>query len=149
MHYSNTPIAILLLSLLHISVQGISISSRQTNTAISCPDYSRLANYTVIGTNSTIRAAFLQASPDGTDPTRAILDTAKKTFMQKNMMMDQELNRRCGNLSMVAATEVGKNFTNGIVGPFVIKSVNSGGMAAFKTTGWVVMGLGMSIALLL
>lgn len=65
------------------------------------------------------------------------------------MMMDQELNLRCGNLSTVAATEVGKNFTVGIVGPFKIKSVNSGGKMGLETAGWVLMGLGMSIGLCL
>lgn len=83
---------------------------------MSCADYSRLANYTAIDSNSTLRAAFLQASPQGTDPTRVILDRAFKEFNAKNLMFDRALNTKCGNLSTVALREVNRNFSQGVVG---------------------------------
>ncbi|OBT72110.1 hypothetical protein VF21_09179 [Pseudogymnoascus sp. 05NY08] len=82
---------------------------------ITCADYSRIANYTAIDSNSTLRAAFLQASPQGTDPTRVILDRASVEFTAKNLKFDQALNAQCGNLSTVAFREVNTNFSEGVV----------------------------------
>ncbi|OBT39912.1 hypothetical protein VE00_09581 [Pseudogymnoascus sp. WSF 3629] len=82
---------------------------------ITCADYSRIANYTAIDSNSTLRAAFLQASPQGTDPTRVILDRASVEFKAKNLKFDKALNTRCGNLSTVALREVNTNFSRGVV----------------------------------
>ncbi|KFY02416.1 hypothetical protein V490_00501 [Pseudogymnoascus sp. VKM F-3557] len=82
---------------------------------ITCADYSRIANYTAIDSNSTLRAAFLQASPQGTDPTRVILDHASLEFAAKNLKFDQALNAQCGNLSTIAMTEVNTNFSLGVV----------------------------------
>lgn len=114
---------------------------------ISCAFYAQTANYTAINSNSSIRAAFLQASPDGTDPTRAIIDTAAKEFVNRNMMFDEALNKECGNLSAIAMEEVGKNFSNGIVGPFKIKlTANTAGRVEMGSLGLVtglVVGLGM------
>lgn len=95
-------------------------SQEQPLTTTTCADYARLANYTAIDSNSTIRAAFLQGSPQGTDPTRVILDRASTEFTAKNLMFDRELNTRCGNLSTVALREVGTNFSSGVVGPFKV-----------------------------
>jgi hypothetical protein len=86
----------------------------------SCFDYSETANYTAIGTNATLRGAFIQSSPLGTDPTRVTLDDAMKRYTALNMLKDERLNRECGNLTTVALREVGRNFSNGIVGPFKV-----------------------------
>lgn len=69
--------------------------------------------------------------------------------MQTDMKMDPELNQRCGNLSTIALAEVGRNFTNGIVGPFTIKVVNAGGRMELQMTGWLLVGLGISAGLFL
>ncbi|KAG9235969.1 hypothetical protein BJ875DRAFT_457744 [Amylocarpus encephaloides] len=125
---------LLLLSFLQVILAGpisfvpelVQLGTRQTTTTVSCAEYSMDSNYTVIGTNSTYRAAFIQASPAGTDPTTSILDTATKKFMDANMMMDKALNAECGNLSALAMKEAPVNFTNGIVGPFTIKKASAG-----------------------
>lgn len=94
--------------------------------SVTCPEYSQIANYTAIGLNSTLRGAFLQNSPAGTDPTRAILDTAQKKFLALNLKFDEAVNAECGNLTTLATTMAAENFTNGIVGPFTIKKTSAG-----------------------
>lgn len=88
---------------------------QQQQAPITCADYSRLANYTAINSNATLRAAFLQASPQGTDPTRVILDRAFAEFNTKNLKFDAALNAQCGNLSTIALKEVDRNFSQGVV----------------------------------
>ena len=118
---------------------------------MSCPDYARIANYTAIDSNATLRAAFLQASPKGTDPTRVILDRAFKEFAAKNLMFDVELNGRCGNLSDIAMTEVNTNFSMGLVADFkVVPTTGSriGAGVETYTGGFVVLlfiAFGLSI----
>ncbi|MCJ1440865.1 MAG: hypothetical protein MMC23_001351 [Stictis urceolatum] len=89
---------------------------------ISCSEYSTLANLTYIGLNSTFRAAFIQASRDGTVKSSAILDDAAKKYNQLKLINDTVLNdnKTCRNLSAVAIAEAPKNFSRGVVGPFKI-----------------------------
>jgi hypothetical protein len=97
--------------------------SRQ-DASISCDEYSMIANYSTIGLNSTYRAAFMKASPHGTDATTAILDGASKKL--PDMKFNKLLNDECGNLTTLAKQDAATNFTNGIVGPFTIKAINAG-----------------------
>lgn len=123
MHFPLLATTILLLASFAAAVPSpspnVNLESRQQQQAaiqtITCGDYARLANYTAIGGNATLRAAFLQASPQGTDPTRAILDRATIEFKAKNLMFDGALNAQCGNLSTIASTEVNRNFSLGVV----------------------------------
>ena len=108
--------------------------TRQTIPS-SCAIYSQTANYTFIGANATIRAAFLQASPAGTDPTANILDSAAQNFKNANMMFDANLNAECGNLSTLASEEVNANFSMGIVGPFKIVTKKNGQADLVQTNG--------------
>ncbi|RDL34668.1 Uncharacterized protein BP5553_07796 [Venustampulla echinocandica] len=134
---SSSPlVAFLLLSLFQISVlAGPSIAdngkfqlvTRQQATT-SCAEYSMLANYSTIGLNSTYRAAFIQASPQGTDPSTAIVDGATKKFNSLKLKFDTAVNAQCGNLSTLAVVEAEKNFTMGIVGPFTIKKTTNAGV---------------------
>lgn len=86
------------------------------STAEACAQYSRVANLSAIGTNATIRSAFLEASPVGTMFNAALLNVMQADAML--LMMDVQLNQACGNLSAIALQEVGVNFTQGIVGQF-------------------------------
>jgi hypothetical protein len=88
--------------------------------AVPCDEYATLANLSTIAMNSTFRAAFIQASRDGTLKSSAILDTAMMQFMSLNLVNDTATNQECGNLTAVAATEAPKNFTLGVVGPFQV-----------------------------
>ncbi|OBT68835.1 hypothetical protein VE03_02215 [Pseudogymnoascus sp. 23342-1-I1] len=122
MHFSLFTIIALLLSSFTAAIPSpspnVNLEIRQQQTAIqtvTCADYARLANYTAIDSNSTLRAAFLQASPQGTDPTRVILDRAFIEFNAKNLMFDGALNAQCGNLSTIALTEVNRNFSLGVI----------------------------------
>lgn len=124
MHFSLFTTTILLLASFTLALPSPSPKAglearqqQQENPAqtITCEDYSRLANYTAIDSNATLRAAFLQASPQGTDPTRVILDRAFTEFNAKNLMFDSALNAQCGNLSTVALREVNTNFSQGVV----------------------------------
>ncbi|ETS73059.1 hypothetical protein PFICI_15234 [Pestalotiopsis fici W106-1] len=95
--------------------------SPSANTLLNpiCENYSKVANLSVIGLNSTYRAAFLRSAPMGTDAASSILDTQSPKFPA--MMMDQNLNAQCGNLSTIAFTEAANNFTSGIVADLVIQ----------------------------
>lgn len=86
------------------------------STAEACAQYSRAANLSAIGSNTTIRSAFLEASPVGTMFNSALLNLMQAN--NKMLMMDAELNQACGNLSAIALQEVGLNFSMGIVGQF-------------------------------
>ncbi|KAG9247837.1 hypothetical protein BJ878DRAFT_129254 [Calycina marina] len=94
------------------------------DATISCAEYASIANLSSISANSTIRAAYLQASPLGTDPTRAPLDQAE--LKEPSLIFDAELNTRCGNLTTIALAAVNTNFSMGVVGPF---QVNAAGRA--------------------
>lgn len=92
--------------------------------SVTCLQYATVANLSTIGTNSTFRAAFQQASPFGTDKSSGILDGATKKL--KNYINNEALNSQCGNLTAVAIQQAPINFTQGIVGPFRIKVANEG-----------------------
>jgi hypothetical protein len=84
-----------------------------------CENYSKVANLSTIGLNSTYRAAFLRSAPMGTDAASSILDTQSPKLM--GMMFDKNLNDQCGNLSAIALTEAANNFTKGIVADLSIQ----------------------------
>ncbi|KFY30321.1 hypothetical protein V493_01998 [Pseudogymnoascus sp. VKM F-4281 (FW-2241)] len=121
MHFSlfTTTILLLLASFtaaLPSASPIVNLETRQQQQAsITCEDYARLANYTAINSNATLRAAFLQASPQGTNPTRVILDRAFEEFNANNLKFDTALNAQCGNLSTVSFREVDRNFSLGVV----------------------------------
>ncbi|KAL7619534.1 hypothetical protein AAE478_010074 [Parahypoxylon ruwenzoriense] len=102
------------------SKTGVLLSLRQNPSTVSCAEYSMVANYSTIGTNSTYRAAFQQASPLGTFESNAIMDGATKKLPQ--FMFNKAINDACGNLSTLAVTEAANNFTKGIVANFNINA---------------------------
>ncbi|KAF2476616.1 uncharacterized protein BDR25DRAFT_300551 [Lindgomyces ingoldianus] len=81
-----------------------------------CLDYSRTANLSVIGTNSTYRATYLQESNMGTLANQKMFNAAQAKLPK--LTADAALNQACGNLTTVALTEAEKNFSSKIVGPF-------------------------------
>lgn len=108
-----------------VSVPALSkIFQRQSQTDTTCETYSSVANYTAISSNATMRAAFIQNSPAGTDATTSILDTV--TPLLPAMTADTELNTRCGNLTTVAIAGAASNFSMGIVSGFTIATPPSG-----------------------
>ncbi|KFY83217.1 hypothetical protein V500_10133 [Pseudogymnoascus sp. VKM F-4518 (FW-2643)] len=118
MHFSLLTTTLLLLTstlALPSPSPNPSLSTRQQQQPLTCASYALLANLTAINNNATLRAAFLRSSPQGTDPTRAILDRAFTEFTAKNLMFDRALNAQCGNLSTVALREVERNFSQGVV----------------------------------
>jgi hypothetical protein len=134
MHTKSTSafIYLLILSIFQLAViatenfdaeNTLRFATRQTATmTVSCLEYATVANLSTIGTNSTFRAAFLQASPFGTDKSVGILNGAENTL--KSLIDDKALNDECGNLTAVAIKEAPLNFTQGIVGPFRIKEAS-------------------------
>ena len=100
---------------------GVELVVRQSTTAAttpatSCADYSTIANMSVIGTNSSYRAAFLQKSPVGTIINARMLNAAMLKLPA--LTADAALNSQCGNLTTIATTEAANNFTAGIVAQF-------------------------------
>ncbi|KAH8649065.1 hypothetical protein BX600DRAFT_109807 [Xylariales sp. PMI_506] len=103
----------------------------------ACVTYSSVANYSTIGANSTLRAAFLQLSPHGTLLSASILDNAIAALPQYEF--DATLNADCGNLTTIALDAANTNFSMGIVADFkvsaaarqlTLSSLSSGAMAA-------------------
>lgn len=86
------------------------------NVALACAQYSRIANLSAIGTNSTLRATFLDVSPVGTFFNEALLTQAQNDLPR--LTADPALNQACGNLTAVAIQQAAVNFTNGIIGEF-------------------------------
>lgn len=81
-----------------------------------CLDYSRTANFSTIGSNTTLRSAFIQASPVGTISNLRMLAAAVAALPP--MTANFALNQACGNLTTIAAVEVDRNFSQGIIAGF-------------------------------
>ncbi|TQN68724.1 hypothetical protein CSHISOI_06734 [Colletotrichum shisoi] len=77
--------------------------------AVSCGEYSRIANLSTVGSNSTYRATFFDASPAGNSFNAAVLDAAIAKL--PSVIMDRALNEACGNLTALAIQEAANNFT--------------------------------------
>lgn len=97
------------------------IAVRQTagtplNQGQACAQYSMVANLSVIGANSSYRAAFLESSPQGTLVNAAILN--KAIAQNTALALDPALNQACGNSTELAITEAANNFTKNIVAQF-------------------------------
>jgi hypothetical protein len=125
MRLSFTNVLVLLLStLFHTAVLAAPdkdpavIALRQTSNLADprCFDYSRTANLSTIGANSTYRSAFLQASRVGTHINGVMLNAAIQKL--PSLTRDPALNRACGNLTTIAFNEAERNFTQGIVAQF-------------------------------
>jgi hypothetical protein len=146
---------VLLLSCLPSSILASPIEAANHPLAVrqalttECMDYSMIANYSTIGTNSTYRSAFMQASPLGGDPTTATLDGATKKL--PTVKFNKTLNDACGNLTTLAVKEAEVNFTMGIVGGFTIKAAKKSAAARlgseFGTVGMVVLMAGAGLLL--
>ncbi|KAF2119208.1 hypothetical protein BDV96DRAFT_595958 [Lophiotrema nucula] len=99
--------------------KGFTVLTKRQSTDLTdpqCLDYSTIANLSTIGANSTYRSAFLQLSPLGSNPNAKLLNAA--IAKMPALMMDANLNAKCGNLSTVAFVEAMNNFTQGVIGPF-------------------------------
>lgn len=130
------------------------IAPRQT-TAVSsdgsmplqCMEYSRIANLSTIGANSSYRAPFMAASPVGTSINAAMLDGAIAKLPA--MKMDQALNDMCGNLTTIALAEAERNLTLRTVAQFdnvPAITVNNGLAVIFTTVAALVLICGTSLA---
>ncbi|GKT44643.1 uncharacterized protein ColSpa_04824 [Colletotrichum spaethianum] len=97
-----------------IEAPGPAVVVRQTtpttqSTIVSCGEYSRIANLSTVGANSTYRATFFVASPNGNQFNAEVLDTAIAKL--PSLIMDRALNEACGNLTALAIQEAANNFT--------------------------------------
>lgn len=70
----------------------------------------------VIGTNSSYRAAFIESSPIGTLQNMAMLNGAMAALPP--LTADAALNTACGNLTTIATEQAAVNFTQGVVAQF-------------------------------
>lgn len=100
-------------------------------TVVSCAEYSRIANMTIIGKNSTYRAAFLRSGPFGTDQMSGIVDQAAPLLPP--LTLDRTLNQQCGNATAIALAGAEANFTQGIVADFTIAEAPGIGVAGEST----------------
>ncbi|KAK8122388.1 hypothetical protein PG984_011058 [Apiospora sp. TS-2023a] len=100
-------------------------------TVVSCAEYSRIANYTIIGKNSTYRAAFLRSGPFGTDQMSSMVDLAAPLLPA--LTLDRTLNQQCGNSTAIALAGAEANFTQGIVADFTIVEAPGIGVDGYST----------------
>lgn len=108
---------------------------------ISCQEYATIANLSTIAANSTFRAAFIKASPEGTVQSENILTNAQNQAANMHLINDTALNQQCGNLTDIAMKEAPKNFSKGTVGPFQINEgirLGSGGAITAMMTAAMV-----------
>ncbi|KAK6820545.1 hypothetical protein PG987_014945 [Apiospora arundinis] len=103
----------------------------QVPTVVSCAEYSRIANLTIIGKNSTYRAAFLRSGPFGTDQMSGMVDQAAPLLPP--LTLDKTLNQQCGNATAIALAGAEANFTQGIVADFAIAEAPGIGVDGFTT----------------
>ncbi|KAF2493683.1 hypothetical protein BU16DRAFT_52185 [Lophium mytilinum] len=139
---------IILLSLFHITVLAgptvekypAILAVRQTTSNPQCGDYSRIANLSTIGKNSTYRSLFLQASPRGTFADADMLNAAIAKL--PTLTKDAGLNKACGNLTTVAFVEAEKNFTEGVVAQFsgLVPTGITAGPEVALIVGFIVVG---------
>lgn len=127
--------SLVLVCLFQVAVSAASIrhgpirfrqASTQTTPSVTCLDYGNIANLSTIGLNSTYRAAYLKAAPDGTAHSASLLNNAQKALPP--LTANEPLNQECGNLTTIALAEAANNFTQGVVGQYRISAatVNHG-----------------------
>ena len=87
----------------------------QTN-APQCLEYSRIANLSTIGANSSYRSIFLASSSVGSMYDAKMFSAAIAALPA--LTANQQLNSQCGNLTTVAVTEAATNLTKGVVAQF-------------------------------
>lgn len=137
-------------SLFQIVVNAASISDvfikprqagTQTGTLVTCLDYSTIANLSTIGLNSTYRAAYLQASPDGTAHSASLLNDAEAKLPP--LTKNEALNQQCGNLTTIALSGAAVNFTQGIVAQYRMNAGvrNQGGLGIVVVACLVALGM--------
>lgn len=100
----------------HIEIRQSAPAGTILNQALACSQYSMIANLSVIGANSTYRAAFLESSPQGTLGNAALLN--KAIAQNTALALDPALNQACGNSTAIAITEAANNFTRNVVAQF-------------------------------
>lgn len=88
-------------------------SSAATTDFTACTNYARTANLSVVGLNSTYRAAFLRSAPMGVSFAATILD--KGIAALPALQTDTKLNEQCGNFTTTSAQDAAANFTQGTV----------------------------------
>jgi hypothetical protein len=127
-------------------VRDASLQLRQTGAPpaapVTCLDYGSIANLSTIGLNSTYRAAYLQAAPDGSEHTAALLNNAEAKLPP--LTKDEALNQQCGNLTTIALEGAANNFTLGIVAQYRIKNAsvrNQGGLGMAVVGCLVALGM--------
>lgn len=120
----------LLVTLSSAYAEGPTLTPRQAQAALtdpSCQSYSRTANLSTIGKNSTYRSAFYSRSLSGSMYDNRMFSEAILAIPA--LTADQALNNLCGNLTEVALTEAEANFTRATVAQFdgiVVEGIKAG-----------------------
>ncbi|KXJ89520.1 hypothetical protein Micbo1qcDRAFT_165615 [Microdochium bolleyi] len=117
-----------------------------SGTVVTCADYSRVANMSIIGLNSTLRGAFLRSAPHGTDAASALLDTQSPKLPA--YQFNAALNAQCGNLTTVAFQGADLNLTRGIVAEFTIvdaPGIGVDGITTLVICSAIVMFMGITL----
>lgn len=114
--FKSTPGSIRIISRQAPASAGTVIPGTVLSQDQACLQYSRIANLSAIGTNSSYRTAFLESSPLGTLSNAAMLNGAMAALPP--LTADAALNTACGNLTTLATEQAAVNFTQGIVAQF-------------------------------
>jgi hypothetical protein len=96
-----------------------------------------------VGANATYRAAYLKASPEGSDPARAPLDSAELELPK--LQFDKALNQECGNLTTIAFAAAATNFTEGKVLQFNINGASRAGASAMAVVMVVIVAMVLDV----
>lgn len=83
------------------------------NNAPECLNYARIANLSTVGTNSTLRSAFLQSSTTGTLYDKRMFTDAQLKLPA--LTANISLNAACQNWTAIALVESERNYSQRIV----------------------------------
>lgn len=135
------------LTLTTATSSGAVLTPRQLQTALTdptCLSYSRTANLSTIGKNSTYRSAFYARSLSGSMYDNRMFSEAILAIPA--LTADQALNDRCGNLTEVALAEAEANFTRAVVAQFdgiVVEGIKAGPEVVVIVSAVVVLFFGV------
>ncbi|KAI0020311.1 hypothetical protein F4780DRAFT_378193 [Xylariomycetidae sp. FL0641] len=108
-----------------------------------CMNYAMVANLSTVAANTTLRSAFMTSSDMGTLASRTLLLDIMPELVP--LMMDKQLNAKCGNLTAIAVQGVDANLTAGQVLGFPIKDfggVDPGNINMIIVSFLFVFGMG-------
>lgn len=125
--------------------QTSDVNPQTTLTDTACLDYSRIANLSTVGANSSYRSPFYARSTTGSMYDNRMFSSA--ILALPKLTADVALNAKCGNLTEVALVEAERNLTEFKVvlqfGNIVPEGIKAGTEVVVIVSGIVLLFFGV------